>query len=168
MSNNTNPIITQSNTSAQTLKSLGSEDSKKVGKCNTKLWIIVSAIAALIIAAIIIVIVIVSNNGDGRESKVTTESTDQPTTSTDEPTTPVTNKPTTPETNEPTTPETNKPTTPETNEPTTQPSTQPIIPLQSEFEFNTQSGDFKEVSLVQISNDQSIFNSQTVSTKVKR
>ncbi len=108
----------------------------------------------------------------------TTPVTNKPTTpETNEPTTPVTNKPTTPETNEPTTPVTNKPTTPVTNEPTTPVTNKPTTPetnepdeveLQSEFEFNTQAGDLKEISVVQTSNDQSIFNSQTVSTKVTR
>ena len=173
------PIPNQSNTSAIELNSIKSDDSRQLGKCNKKLWIIISIIAAVVIAAVIVVIVIVMKKKDDKPRKVDPiipQLTSIPSTPEPVPTPEPINKPNPTNkpdsTNRPEPEPTNRPTpTPEPINPSQPDTISPIDPrgpLENEFSLTSTPNEQKRITVNQISNDESKFNGQSITTNVNR
>ena len=173
------PIPNQSNTSAIELNSIKSDDSRQLGKCNKKLWIIISIIAAVVIAAVIVAIVIVMKKKDDKPRKVDPiipQLTSIPSTPEPVPTPEPINKPNPTNkpdsTNRPEPEPTNRPTpTPEPINPSQPDTISPIDPrgpLENEFSLTSTPNEQKRITVNQISNDESKFNGQSITTNVNR
>ena len=169
---------------------LKSDQSKPQKTSKKKIIIIVSIIAAVVIAAAVVVIILVTKGGDDKKGKkVNTnpngspDSTEiTPTSSPYAPKPDNSDKPLPTDNPDPTshvnpipsdTPgPTSKPTTEnDTTNPSSEPSSTtpgPTDPLKSEFTIATNQGDFKSISVVQKSYDQSKLNDKVISSDVTR
>ena len=166
---------------------LKSDQSKPQKKSKKKIIIIVSIIAAVVIAAAVVVIILVTRGGDDGKGKKVNPNPNPNSDSTDDTQTPDnSDKPLPTDNPDPTShvdpkpsdttgtdskPTTENDTTNLSSEPssTTQGLNQgPTDPLKSEFTIATNQGDFKSISVVQKSYDQSKLNDKVISSDVTR
>ena len=166
---------------------LKSDQSKPQKKSKKKIIIIVSIIAAVVIAAAVVVIILVWPGGDNKKDKKVNTNPNPNSDSTDDTQTPDnSDKPLPTDNPDPTSHIDPKPS--DTTGPNSKPSTEndttnqssepssttpglnpgPTDPLKSEFTIATNQGDFKSISVVQKSYDQSKLNDKVISSDVTR